>query len=599
MKSHLTNAILTVLIVMQGLNCLAQITRPTAPKVQPAKPIVNTIKQLDSAKSVSQFSKLHFAYKTQSEPDCKKPECFTVQYLTSNWRDITLTPGSENWNEPLVWRRIPPSALYGKFEVSLTPLPQANEILLSGIIDTKGRDSVAFNINYVEPFKSSTRETNQMQTNQKILNNVNQSNARFKIVDKTVYDKINKVPDNRTFFIRIIPLDARKNPLPNISNSVTLTQTWMKLVQTKPNAPTIYDDYTITNVKYVPVHFPNPNFWGCNIVVGYNQSEIEKFPGGKNTAQLFMQKFPIGTTICPKYEKDEGAWYEKAFKGVTGFIEKAVNGASNFYSDTKNFIKNKISTSICSIAPSEVKSECESVAGYAFDGAMVAAGIPPSLPNMDDLTKMAEGQIVDIACDKLEKETGVPVPDVVKDKIKEEFHQQVKASSDSRMVDCGFLKVKPHSEGFFKTAYLEIEVTRTGNKYKNKAIAGIGIEDVCDRNDIYCENCYPMGNKNLRFNLFERTYTEVPFLPNVGDKTTVMVVLKPQESWIHDNPKTGKIEKVGKDYSINKFTTPVEPTYEGAANSPGFNTLCNKSTITFGFGGIKVAQGVNRTFYHP
>jgi hypothetical protein len=211
---------------------------------------------------------------------------------------------------------------------------------------------------------------------------------------------------------------------------------------------------------------------------------------------------------------------------------------------------------------------------------------------------MAEGQIVDLACDKLEKETGVPVPEFVKDEIKEQFHKEVKAASDNRMVDCGFLKVKPHPNGFFKTAYLEIEVTRTENNYKNKAIASIPIEDFCNRSDIYCESCYPAGNKNLRFNLFERTYTEVPFLPKIGDKTTLIVVLKPQESWIHDNPKTGKIERVGKNYPINTWNTPVEPTYEGAAHSPGFNTLCNKSSITFDFGGFKLGEGVKTTFNH-
>jgi hypothetical protein len=368
--------------------------------------------------------------------------------------------------------------------------------------------------------------------------------------------------------------------------------------QAKPKGPTIQDDYTITNIKYVPVHFPDVRFSMCNIVTGYNMNKIDSFFGGKSMAKQFMQAYPIGTTICPKYEEDEGAWYEKAFNGITGFIEKVVNGASEFYSDTKNYIKNKIATSVCSIAPSDVKSECESVAGYAFDGAMAAAGIPPSLPNMDDLTRMAEGQIVDLACDKLEKETGVPVPDFVREEIREQFHNEVKAASDSRMVDCGFLKVKPHPEGFFRTAYLEIEVTRTGYQYKNKDIAGIGIENVCNRTDIYCESCTPTGDKNLRFNLFERTFTEVPFLPHVGDKTTLIVVLKPQESWIQKDPATGKTQRVGKAYPINEWVTPVEPTYWGAANSPGFNLLCTNSIITFDFGGMKVAEGISRTFHH-
>jgi len=621
--------LLLSLLVANALLSSSQVNRKVTPVTRPGV-ITNPSQSVNTNAAAPGVTKipaenfinrptLHFAYRNAADADCRGPQCYYWEYITTVWRDANNTPGSSNWKEPLLWRRVPKTAVYGKYEISLSPFTGNNEILQSGLIETNGRDSVFFEIGYTDVLNKIEGRINKQPAGQNPFS-VNKGSTIFRATDKRIFDVLNDIPSNRKYFIRITALDANKNILGNVSNEVTLIQSWATIPQAKANnAPSIYSDYTITAVKYVPVHFANPSYYGCTVVTGYNESMFKKTPPGFTDAeyqqliQQFLQSYPVGKKICPDPPEDK-PWYKKAFKGVTGFVTKAVDGAANFYNDTKNYVKGKFADAFCSdnvvknLAAGSAASGanqtpnglCQKVAGYAFDGAMAAAGIPPSLPNTDDLTKMAEGQVIDLACDKMERESGVPVPEELRNQMKKEFQQQVQSSSNSRMVDCGFLRVKPHPEGFFQTAYLEIEVTRTGNNFKNKAIAGIGIENKCERSDIFCENCNPYDkeNKKLRFNLFERTFTEVPFLKNAGDKIKLIVVLKPQESWIHKNSSTGKIKWIEKAYPLNEWITPVEPTYEGAASSAGFNMLCNKSAITFNFGGMKIADGVTTTFYH-
>ena len=265
---------------------------------------------------------------------------------------------------------------------------------------------------------------------------------------------------------------------------------------------------------------------------------------------------------------------------MTGFAISLVNGAAEFYNSSKNYVKGEIASSVCSVAPSGVQSECEFAAGAAFDGAMIAAGIPPSLPNTDDLIQMAEGQIVDLACDQIE--------------------QELKNSASKGTVNCGFLNVKPHPESQFRTAYLVIEVTKVSNRFPDTKNIVFSIENQSERKDIYCENCSPGFSSNtLKFNQFEEAFVRVPNLENVGDKTKILVVLKPQESWVDRDPKTNKIRSIGKPLPYNEFVTPVSPTYEGATHSEGFYTLNTKSQLTFKISNLKIADGVNTVFNQP
>lgn len=597
---------LLTLSLLLHFNLFAQVIRNTNPVKKntdiKTAPIKTNIRHIPSASTaVVLNSTLHFANQTYSDPDCRGPQCYYWEYATSMWKEYSNDPKSRNWQEQVMWARIPNRTVYGKYEISLSPFTNTDKdsVIQSGLIETKGKDSVLFVINYTDAINKASLKPRPGKATQ-TLPKIGKSEVVITSNDLKLHKFLEKNFTNKVYFIRISALDAAKNPLQNNSNYITLTKRWFEKFSTPVKKPKIEDDYTITSIKYVPVQTPDPNFSNCSIVTGYNESFFANNPYGKDFAESFRNKFPIGTTICPEHKKDDGAWYEKAFNGVTGFAKLVINGAADFYNDTKNYVKNKVSSTICSASPSNLKSECEAAAGFAFDQAMLAVGIPPSLPNTDDLTKIAEGQIVDLACDKIEEESGAPVPDVLREQMKKEFNSQVQSSIDKGMIDAGFLRVKPHPKGFFQTAYLQIEITRTGNSFKKKAIAGFTIGNSCVRNNMPCQNCRLGGSvsKVASYDLFEQGIAEVPFLENIGDKTTIFVVLKPQESWIQWDHLSKSIIEISRGYPINDWFTPVEPTYEGAANSPGFQILSTQSDIKFDFRGFKIANGVTTQFHH-
>ena len=593
---------------------------------QPAPPATNLVITDISKGYLKNLSKLNFA-EHQCDPDCHSSTCCKWVYTNSATKYISKKE-PKNWKESLMWRNIPKGAAYGRYEISLYPFSKDNSAIINtGIIETKGIDSVFFKIDYKNADTMVTLKTIVRMGNRPVKMSNTDSvaiapvNQRVKSIPaktslpvfesgdiiRTFYKDLYSDYE-RKYYIRIVALDDQKNEIANNSTEVVynthLAKEWKPA---PPPGPTIYDDYTITSLKYVPVHFADVAFMDCAVVTGYND-------GADNNSFInsFKAAYPVGTIICPQPPKDK-AWYEKAFDGVTGFITKGIDGAANYYNSTKKYLKDKFKEINCNangtitvINPTTKLQQvagpdvCETLSGAAFDYGMAAVGLPPSLPNVDDFTKLAEGQIVDLACDKMEEETGFPIPDEAREKIRKGFHDNIVAQSNKGVVNAGFLNVKPDPRGQFQTAYLEIEVTRTSNKYTKKAIAGFSIFNVCEVPNTYCEHCTNETdeNHNASFRLFEDAFTQVPFLPNVGDKVKLIVVLKPQESWIHNNKNTGKMKQIERAPPYNEWYTPVTPDYKGITYSSGCNLLLNsKGFIKFNLG-LNNADGLNTIFYH-
>jgi hypothetical protein len=568
-----------------------------------------------------QYSMLRYA-NYEADADCKGPHCGVWKYTSHAVNGMTNNTAPRNWSKKVAWKRFPAGTVYGRWEIAIQPFPPGNDpnftgLVRSGLVPTNGIDSVYFDLAYTDDTQMAKPTSGPLsvrpghigtvkpvavtQPGQRPSQTGNQAPITSAL-DKSLLSKFaSTIKGERTFYIRIVPLDANKNPLGKISNDITLKENFYEW-KPAPQQHYLNSDYTITAVKYVPVHQPDPNFANCAIVTGYNGQPTDPF------AKSFIAAFPVGTVLCPQPPKDK-AWYEKAFDGVTGFVQKTIDGAANFYNETKGYLKKKFKEFNCNangtinvvnpvtklqeVAGPEV---CEAISGAAFDYGMTAVGLPPSLPNTDDLALMAEGQIVEVACDKIEKETGLPVPDDVRAKLQKEFHDNVVAQSNKGTVNAGFLQVKPHPQGQFRPAYLEIEVTRTGNTASEKGLVGFSVSDVTTRS---IDAWSPVKKQNLpvdlKGNLFVDAYTSVPFLEKLGDKTTVYIVLKPQESYVHTDKKTGGIGSVQNSPPLGEFHTPPTPTYQGLTYSPGFQLLCNGSVTQFSLG-LKMASGVNTAF---
>jgi hypothetical protein len=478
-------------------------------------------------------------------------------------------------------------------------------------------------INKADP--NTTILNNEVRENTKESNNSN-SNNTIKPIAGLYLSNFKVFGDGtRKLYIRVIPLDANKNSLEKLSNEVVLIEKKQK--PWVPAAPQNFlaNDYTITSIKYVPVHFPEGEFLDCTIITDYNipppanpisqssafglqDNDILLLPQDKFNDH-FRAAFPIGTTLCPQPPKEK-AWYEKALDGVTGFTTKTINGAAKFYNDVVNYAQDKfvelqcnsgkygyVTNPVSKLQEQAGPGVCGLIASTVFKGGLVAVGIPPSLPNVDDLTAMAEGQIVDLACDNLETYTGAPVPEFVREEIRKEFHDKLVKQSKAGIINGGFFNLKPHPRGQFQTAYLEIEVTRTGNSYKERGNVSFSVKDNTVRTiDNYNVKTGQKEKKELSVNLFESTSTQVPFLSNVGDKTKVYIILKPQESYVNFDSETKAIKYITTSPPWGDWYNPPTPTYEGYTKTSGWSIMYGMGSITkFSFG-LKTADGVLQPF---
>ena len=639
--------------IITNPNITRQANKDTLPKLTrtPYRPIKIVLES---------FSSLHFAYDLGSIDK----ENFGWAFTKNATIEVTQNLKKNNWTKPFAWRRIPAGAAYGRWEISLLPFPINNftrdftGIIRSGIIETKGVDSIYFDIKYIDDANMPKRETTQ-NNNDKIqpLQQINirnnpssQPTTQGNVAILTPTNTIPTTADNtksdeliltevdnmalskmqlfdngtRKYYIRVVPLDASKNELSKISNAVALQEIKIKPLKAAPVVNYLSNDYTITAMKYVPIHFGEDAYVNCTIVTSYNKKETpdnakqaqafgfnDKDIFSLNQAQFdefFQAAFPIGTVICPTPPKEK-AWYEKAFNGTTGFITKAYDGAAKFYNKTKGYVKDKFKEINCNanlvtnvinpvtkVQEAVGKDVCEAICGAAFDYGMMAVGIPPSIPTSDEFVRLAEGQIVDIACDELESQTGLPVPDEAREALRKEFHNLVEAETKKGLISCGNFNVKPDPRGQFQTAYLEIEVTRTSDLFKGKGIVGCNVYNTTT-NEATTSNYNGSNSKKVSLNgkLFEETSTKIPYIEKVGEKKTIYIVLKPQESYVHIDKDKGYWMNIGYSPQTGIYNSVIATdTYQSITNTPGFKALFLGET-KFDFG-LKVAQNLQLTF---
>ncbi len=609
----------------------APVIRNSAPKTLPhsTKPKIKPVAKNENLKISSKvvtnalssyYSLLNFADQRSNDYESHDRSNFYLELTKWQSKEISDLPESKNWSRKLLWRKIPKTAAYGRWEISLLPFPPEEDskftgVIRKGLVETKGADSLFFTLNYSDVEEANLiikrNANNSNNGNIKLKNTTVPENQENQPREKTIYQDIKndkavlsqfqfETDGPRKFYIRIVPLDERKMPLRKISNDIVMQEVRDKALEPPPLA--LYYDYVITDIKYVPVHFPDPNFQNCVIVTGYNDLNAPSF------FQQMKDAFPIGRTFCPEPPEDK-PWYEKVFNSVTGFIKSTIDGAANFYNSTKQYVKDKFKELNCHangtitlINPVSKLQEvagpdvCEAISGAAFDYGMVAVGIPPTLPNSDDLTKMAEGQIVDLACDKIESETGAPVPEFAREQIRNQTHEYLTQQASKGTINSGgYVNFKAHPLGQFQTAYLQVEVTRVSKKSPQKGIVDFPVSDYTSRTlKIYDDVKKKSEPLNVFFNLFEKTTGYVPYLENIGDKTIVYIILKPQDSYAHYDVYPNKINGIRSYPTIQEY--PPDPTYEGNAYTTGFQILCGRgSTTKFNFG-LKKADAVNLVF---
>lgn len=213
--------------------------------------------------------------------------------------------------------------------------------------------------------------------------------------------------------------------------------------------------------------------------------------------KMIPKVLQIGTKVYfPPPEEEDKAWYEELFDGIVGFFEdlwKAVQTIVNEVSATYNNLKAGLINSIAELCPIEsLKDEFKLALEGLVNYGLMSVGIPPALPNFDDLSEMSMDYLAEVAL----TEAGIPSNEITQALVTEVAegieNEMEKATNhaDYNPINSAFLKLDP--DYLYRPAYVDVEIY---NSTSVSSIAGSFAVNVTFEMDYYnqIDPIYPLN----------------------------------------------------------------------------------------------------------
>src|SRR5271157_5374929 len=227
------------------------------------------------------------------------------------------------------------------------------------------------------------------------------------------------IEGDQKFYVRLVPIyNDGEGGIPTIPVEVT--------VHRHQPCPTITGDVVVTPpsariVWYMrPTWVDNgdnmPNQWVTIGQAAFGNGSVVSFGGSggiSGNIPTVTEKFDIYPSgfhyFVPPVAPVEKSWWEKivgTFQSIWGFFTFVVNG----YSDLWNFMKDQAVNDVATVLSYTLTGDqvkCQDIPGCAdvlhetLDMAMVAVGLPPTLPTAPELTDMATDYLVKLGADQM------------------------------------------------------------------------------------------------------------------------------------------------------------------------------------------------------
>lgn len=278
-----------------------------------------------------------------------------------------------------------------------------------------------------------------------------------------------------TYYVRLIPMNNGQ-AAGGSSNTVKMIydpNSQIKITFTPAPPIPIETYYDVKILNFTGVHVPEYRYEFCVVVVENNIPQGSPWAG-----------FKPGTVFCP--EKDQGGSGD-LLDDLSGAIEDAFNFISGIYNKLSDWatelvdklnplcIQAKLASSAVKVGEKEVKDACHYIAVAVVTAAKTYVGLPPSLPNFDQLTEIGKDNLVELAAQELENQ-GIPCPEDCKKVIGQGIDyslEQVKKSASnssctSEIEQYGYkplclpsgIVTKPDPRGQPAPAVVELQITR-------------------------------------------------------------------------------------------------------------------------------------------
>jgi len=224
-----------------------------------------------------------------------------------------------------------------------------------------------------------------------------------------------------SLFVRVVPLDATGNDADLPSNSVELR--FGPAEKAPPFDVTPKNLPVVTFVSYRPVQGYAFD-WQCWVEASTDIKapvfwDVGVDPGTKDPSAVLFKK---GTTrnICGN---DDSNIVDDFVDAVGGFIEmmgKVVDWVSKTYAN----LKAEVASTICGD-----NAACKVAVQAGLNAGLAALGVPPDLPDFDQLQAMGEGYLLDAVAQQVAAKTGSELAGTVAKEALQEFIAKGKAAA--------------------------------------------------------------------------------------------------------------------------------------------------------------------------
>ena len=268
------------------------------------------------------------------------------------------------------------------------------------------------------------------------------------------------IAQSMTLYARVVPLNSSGVAIGPPSNVVVFKFFEPDSTNVLPQPVFVHANAGL--VDYTPVRPYNFN-WGCHVVYTTDIDLVGIKKGDK-------------ANIC-EHDSDIVGDILEGFGDIFEFVVDFANWVSDTYSD----IKAEVVTGMSDVLTTAGIPCNETCASIALNTAMVAAGMPPELPDVEQLKAMGEGYLVDAVANYAEAQ-GVPVPPQVREELRQQAAKMIDDAADNLFTggDGGFSLYIPDVTYQFHGPIVVFDLTNPNDKYVSMNEA-LRIEDQTGR----------------------------------------------------------------------------------------------------------------------
>ncbi len=323
---------------------------------------------------------------------------------------------------------------------------------------------------------------------------------------------------------------------------------------------------TVNNLSYTPIQWESTG-WQYHYVVTRQPTEKEVFILWGS--DKLYSALPVGAKIDFTPKPENKSWWEDAWDAISNFFSdlvdltaKLVNWVSKAYADFKSGIINIAVSALPKSLQGPMRVALTALADYG----LASIGIPPTLPNFDQLANMGKDYLATVAM----QQAGIPAGSLIEygveevaEEISENLSRSAKTSSPNPM-NWDFVKLDDMY--LYRPAYITIELY---NPYSDPTPSG-KLSLIVDKFMDMSKNGYDPAITRL-YALYGSSYIclfkpvfgmEIPSLAP-GQHLNIPIILEPYIGI----PLPGTSSPVSSEgfhhmYSLGEYNFSVNITYE-------------------------------------